>query len=319
MAKAKGSNKLLFFLIILTIALVAGAVVNFFFFTRYAVQDSEFLNYIGEQAVLSQGLAKNVTLAVGGGQRDAFSELATGKSRFDRTLEYLQVGNPPSLPPATGDVANQIGVVDNTWANVREAVDTIVSNRDNILVAHTAAETVRDLMPQLLAEFDEITKQLAASNAPRATVYHAARQGLFGQRIARDVDTLVSGFGGDVSEAATRLQGDVAYFGRVINALLDGDAQLGIEPVDDPAIRERITQAAIMYRDMNGALQTILSLTPELIEAHNASDVVSNLSSNLLNGVRTVEATYRRVAEDRWFKDTYGYAFGAGALIVIIA
>lgn len=319
MAKATGSNKLLFFLIVLTIVLVAGAVVNFFFFTRYAVQDNQFLNYVGEQAVLSQQLAKNATLAAGTAEADAFQQLATGKERFDRTLEFIKLGNPPSLPAATGDVATQIGVVESNWLTMRDAINTVLDNRDNLLVAHDAAVKVRSAMPRLLGEFDEIAQQLSAANASRATIYHASRQGLFGQRIARDVDTLVTGYGGDVTAAANRLNGDVAYFERVLNALLDGDPELGIEPVRDTEIRQLLAQASSTYRGMQPDLQTILSLDVDLVEAHGAVDVITALSNRLLGNVRAVEQTYLRVADQRLFKDTYGYAFGAGALVVIIA
>src|SRR5690606_9774610 len=191
------------------IIMVAGAVTNFFFFTRYAVQDKAFLDYTAEQALLSQSLAKNAALAAGSGVRDAFGEMATGRDRFDRTLGFILQGDAPRLPAATGNVRSEVELLQNVWSPVRDAVSTITNGRDSVLVSHQALATVRDAMPQLLAEFDEIAKTLAAANVSRSTLYHVTRQGLFGQRIARDVEVIVTGVGDDVPAAVNRFNGDV--------------------------------------------------------------------------------------------------------------
>lgn len=319
MAKsATGSNKLLFFLIFVAALMVGGAVTNFFFVARYAENDNAFFNYVAEQAVLSQSLAKNATLGVSTGNREAYQELATNRDRFERTLEFISTGG-PNLPRATGAVKSEIDILVTRWRTVREAINKVTNGRDGVLVSHGSAATVREQMPQLLVEYDEIAKMLAAANSPRDTVYHISRQGLFGQRIARDIDTLVTGAGGNVTNAANRLNGDVSYFNRVMRGLFDGEPELNITRVTDDAVRTRLTQASTILRRLDEALQTVISMESVLAEVHGAIGVINDNSDELLNQVRTVENTYRREADQRVFKATYGYAFGIGALVVVIA
>lgn len=316
--KGTGSNKLLFFMIVLTVVLVTGAVANFFFFTRYAVQDNAFLNYVSEQAVLSQSLTKNAVLAVADGNRNAFSEMGTNVDNFDKALNAISEGEPPTLPAAKGDVASEVGVMQARWNTMEKNIRKIMDHKEDILIGHTQADAVNRLMPQLMAQLDDLSKLLSEQNAPRSQIYHVSRQGLFGQRILRDMNTLL-GTSGNAAEAANRLIGDTSYLGRVMKALYDGDPKLDIAPVSGSEARAKLDDAMATYRQMENALQTLTSIAPDLVDAANARDAVKQVSDQLLASVRTVERTYQRAADKRLFKDTYGYAFGGAALVVIIA
>ncbi|MGD8379889.1 MAG: methyl-accepting chemotaxis protein [Gammaproteobacteria bacterium] len=319
MAKSgSGSNKLLIFLTGIMLLLVFAAITDFFFAAQNTAGDNQFLGYAAEQAVMSQGLAKNTEQAVTG-DKGAFQRLSSARDRFDRTLTLMKEGNsdPQNLmskPPKA--VLSEVGLLDDHWGDAKKDVNTIIDARDNILLAQQQLAAVNDSMPQLLARIDQMADMLTRRNASRQLIYHVSREAVFGQRIQREMTSLVTGLGNPV-DAANSIGGDTAYFGRVLQAMYDGDPQLGIQPVTDQDLKDVLAEADALFGRVKGAVDTVQPNATQLVEVHKARQAIGTLSDTLLGNVHTVQSTYQRSVHDRLFQTTYGYILGGAALLVL--
>jgi twitching motility protein PilJ len=315
MAKAASSNKLLFLMLTIAVGFIAFAVVNFYFATRFATQDEEFLGLIADQAVNSQAIPKTALEAMNG-NREAFSPMQTGREIFDRSLRLMIEGGDDS-DPVTGNLKDEVQIMQSRWRQAREATSVILGARDQINLSHSSLEAVNLEMPALISQLDSITNNLSNNNAvSRTWLYHLGRQSMFGQRLQRDLNTLVTG-GPDVPAAANRIDSDAAYFSQIMRAMFDGDPQFGLNPVANSAAGEEIRAANTIFGHVQNAINTIDSLSSSLVQAHAATNVLMNLSSDMLSSSRAIRATFERQKAERIFQPLYGYvAGGIGVLIL---
>ncbi|HEX7031048.1 MAG TPA: methyl-accepting chemotaxis protein [Gammaproteobacteria bacterium] len=317
MAKsADSSNKTLFTLLLLAAAFIVFAAVNFFFTARYALQDEAFLGLLSSQAVLSQSIPKDAGLAVRG-DTDAFTPVQTGREQFDRSLRLMLEGG-EGTEAVTGQVKDEVQLLQTRWVQAREAVNVLLGANDAFNTAHRQLDTVNAEMPGLLQQLDSVFNTVAAGNdVSRNWLYHLGRQGVFGQRLQRDVNTLVEG-GANVPAAAARIESDLAYVGQIMRAMYDGDPQFGLPPILDTDAEQDIRTADTIWGRVQSAVTTVDSLNGTLVQAHAALDALTGLSGDMLASTRAIDAAFERQQAQRLFQPLYGYiAGGIGVLILI--
>ena len=317
MAKsAASSNKMLITMLLLAAAFIVFSAVNFFFTARYAVQDEAFLGLLSDQAVLSQALAKEATLAVQG-KAAAFTPLQTGREQFDRSLRQMLEGG-DKTEPATGQIKDEVQLLQTRWGPAREATTVLLNAKDSFSVAHQALATVNAELPNALQKLDGVFNTLAAGNtASRTWLYHLGRQGVFGQRLQRDANTLVEG-GDNVPAAADRIETDSAYFAQIMRAMYDGDPQFGLPPLISSAAEQDIRAADVIWGRVQGAVTTLDSMRTTLVPAHAALTTLTNQSEELLASTRAIRSAFEREKAQRPFQPLYGYIAGAIGVLLMI-
>ena len=304
--------------------LIAGGVVGlavFIFGTtaRQSQQDDEFLKLLAEVSAVSQSLPSASTAAISG-DRDAFQTLQTSRESFERSVrQMLEGGN--YWGGATGELKDEVQLLANTWTDqVRDATSTVLAAKDTINVANQNLELVNTEMPELLAKLDGILNTLSASESLEnrgSWLYHLGRQGAFGQRLMRDVNTLVRG-GPNLATAANRLESDSAYFSQIMNAMYDGDPQFGLPPIVNSEAGDEIRAANTIHLRIKGAVDTINSLGGTLVGAHASSGRLASLRDNMLNSSRGIRSSFTRAKDARIAKPVYGYVLlGIGMVIIV--
>ena len=155
MAKsAASSNKLLFTMLLLATGFISFAVVNFFFTARFALQDEAFLALLAAQAVLSQSIPKDASLAVRGDAK-AFTPVQTGREQFDRSLRLMLEGG-EGAEAVTGQVKDEVQLLQTRWSQAREAVNVLLAANDSFETAHRGLAAVNAQMPSLLQRLDAV-------------------------------------------------------------------------------------------------------------------------------------------------------------------
>src|SRR5690606_18452628 len=277
MTKSTGSsNKTLIVMLLIAAGCIVAAAVNFFYTARFAIQDEAFLRLLSEQSVYSQSLAKDGGLAVRGSNQ-AFTFLQTGREQFDRNLRELMEGGGMTAR-VSGQVRDEVTLMQQRWSGEgRDAVSRILAAKDAFGVAHQGLATVNAQMPEFAQRMDDVINRLAGINGvDRTWLYHLGRQGSFAQRMQRDVNTVVMG-GTDVTAAANRIEGDLAYVSQIMRAMFDGDPQLGLQPLVNTAAGEEIRTANVVFNRVRDAVTTVESMAPSLVDAHTALGTLETL------------------------------------------
>ncbi|HET7370292.1 MAG TPA: methyl-accepting chemotaxis protein [Gammaproteobacteria bacterium] len=313
-----GRNKLVVALVIVASIAMAIAVADIALSVFTSTFDDEFRGYAAEQALYSQSIAADANLAMKGDE-DAFKRLFNARQRVDKSLAMMLNGNPATLmPAASGDAMTEVKLIRANWSDARDAIGKILDERDAILLANRINASVDKTMPGLLVLWDQIAEDLAnASSATERQVYVAGREAFIGQRVLNEADVLVSGVG-DLTAAARQIPADLKEFTGISQGLLVGDAALDIRPVRIDSIREKISDANLQFAPIKDNLDTLISLTGQLVAAHQAVSQIEAASGELLGYVRTLQRVYEGQVQSRPFQPTYGYIIGGVALIILL-
>jgi twitching motility protein PilJ len=301
--------------LVVAIIVMVGTFVYTALLTKY---DREYLALSGEQKVLSQRIAK-YALEAASGKTAAFASLNRDRDHFQSTINRLRNGDPdtgmPATRPAIAD--NQLKQVEDAWKKFNANVETIIKGQDSILSIRKNATSINDLIPQLLADSDQVVNDLVDKNAPPEQIYKASVQLMLSQRIANNVNKVLVGGTGAVT-AADRFGRDITIFGNRLSGMLRGDASQGIAKVTDPEARARLEKVSTYFATVSDMVGAILQKSPDLFEVQNAAGKVTNESDTLISSVDALSAAYTKDSNHTLF-DLVAVGAGVIALAMLIA
>ena len=304
----------------LFVGLIVSIVLLFANFTYLNVQsgyDTEYITHAGELRVLSQRIAKNATEAAAG-KAEAFALLKDARNDFDRRWGYLTKGNPDTgLPMVSFEVAPQMDAVEKDWNRLRRDTDVILASEQTVLSLHQVAATLSENIPQLQVEYEEVVDILLQSDAPAAQVSVAQRQSLLAERILGAVNKVLAG-DEDSVQAADMFGRDASLFGRVLNAMLEGNRAMEISRVSEPEARERLAEIAELFEFVSGSVDEILETSPELFQVRESAGNIFSISQTLLDKASDLAAGFDELANGRYLNTLATYLLGALALAAVI-
>ena len=304
----------LFIGLIVTIVLLFA---NFTYLNVQAGYDTEYITHAGELRVLSQRIAKNATEAAAG-KAEAFALLKDARNDFDRRWGYLTMGDlDTGLPMVSFDVAPQMDAVEKDWNRLRRDTDVILSSEQTVLSLHQVAATLSETIPQLQVEYEEVVDILLQSGAPSAQVAVAQRQSLLAERILGAVNKVLAG-DEDSVQAADMFGRDASLFGRVLNAMLEGNRAMEITRVAEPEARERLAEIAELFEFVSGSVDEILETSPELFQVRESAGNIFSTSQTLLDKASDLAIGFEELANGRYLNTLATYVLGALALAAVV-
>lgn len=288
-------------------------IVSTFIFLRDADRDAKYLEMASDMRVLLHQISTSSRAATAG-DSSAFSTLQKATDRFDRSYRVLQTGD-SQLPGVGMMMKSELQALGGIWLKVKNNSETIVNNRDRILFLHDVAKTLNESIPELQREYNRVVEVLLDRNASNEQIVYAQKQLLLAERIARNVDKMLSG-GEATSQAADQFNLDASIFGGVLTGMLEGDKQLGLERIKDAKARVSLERINTLFDFVSGSVDDIFEASPDLLSAKNAADGILNNSPKILDSTNSVVEGIGSLDQRRTVgADT---AFYSGAVILII-
>ena len=288
-------------------------IVSTFIFLRDADRDAKYLEMASDMRVLLHQISTSSRAATAG-DSSAFSTLQKATDRFDRSYRILQTGD-SQLPGVGMMMKAELQALGGIWLSVKNNSETIVNNRDRILFLHDVAKTLNESIPELQREYNRVVEVLLDRNASNEQIVYAQKQLLLAERIARNVDKMLSG-GEATSQAADQFNLDASIFGGVLTGMLEGDKQLGLERIKDAKARVSLERINTLFDFVSGSVDDIFEASPDLLSAKNAADGILNNSPKILDSTNSVVEGIGSLDQRRTVgADT---AFYSGAVILII-
>ena len=290
---------------------------NFAYINTQSNYDTEYISHSGELRVLSQRIAKNATEAATG-KAEAFGLLRDARNDFQQRWSFLTDGDASTgLPPAPEAVQPQMAAVQKDWDGLRQNADAILASEQTVLSLHQVAATLAETIPQLQVEYEEVVDILLESGAPAAQVAVAQRQSLLAERILGSVNKVLAG-DEDSVQAADMFGRDASLFGRVLNAMLEGNAAMEITKVTDTEALERLSEISELFEFVSGSVDEILETSPELFQVRESANSIFTVSQTLLDKASALAVGFEDQAAGRTVNTLFGYILGALALASII-
>ncbi len=281
---------------------------------RDSQYDKEYSSHASDLRVLSQEIAKNATEAASG-KEAAFEQLARSRADFERLLGLIRNGNDETGLPAS-DLPDETGVTER-WHIVSRSADQILKNKQAVLDLHQIAATLNETIPQLQIEYEDVVTNLLGNKAPADQISVAERQSLRAERIARSVNNILSG-DGDAALAANRFGEDVTYFGRVLNAMFEGNRAMEISKVTDEDAVYGLEAIAELFEFINSTSQAILETSPELFKVRKAANTIFENSIALLDETSALSRRFQSQADGRPVGPTLAYIILALIIALIV-
>lgn len=311
------SNTLIAGLFVVLIVSIVLLFANFAYLNTQSNYDTEYISHSGELRVLSQRIAKNSTEAAAG-KAEAFGLLKEARDDFETRWGYLTNGNEESgLPPAPDAVQAEMAQVQQDWNSLRENSDAILASEPTVLSLHQVAATLAETIPQLQVEYEEVVDILLQSGAPAAQVSVAQRQSLLAERILGSVNKVLAG-DQDSVQAADMFGRDASLFGRVLNAMLEGNDSMKIAKVTDQEALERLAEISELFEFVSGSVDEILETSPELFQVRESANTIFSVSQTLLDKASKLAEGLENLAEGRYVNTLIGYVLGLLALASIL-
>ena len=315
-----GANTLL---VVLLIAAILIAVVDFGLLTYNAGQDAKASALVTKIQVLSQQLSK-VANDAAGGNIDAFKSLEATRNSVDDLLNKLKKGDTTTGMQGYGSsaVSKEIGDLDKAWAPLNTNATKILDSKEQVLNTAAVAADFNGKMPVLNSRMDEVVKILTEKNGSASQVMISGREMLLADRMQRRVQLILQG-GEESQSAADGLQRDAQFYGAVLAGLISGNPDLNIKAMDNPNAKTILTDINQQWGELNGdAVKKLLDSASALQDVKQAADQTSLDSSTVLLKAEPVskgisEMASRRAIAGIFPSVTLG-TIGAVAAIVLV-
>ncbi len=285
------SNKVITTLAVLVLISLVLALATFVHTNRRASYDERYLIRAADTQVLAQRLAK-IGLSAARGDLQSYTTLQSSRDRFETIVWELKNGSSTDdLPGSPEEVSEPLRNLENTWFELRQYLDEILQSRDSILAIDDFSGVIGEAVPQLQELSEELVEVLVNSKASREQISIAAEQEMLLQRIYTNVNMVLVG-GQDTATAIDQFSRDANRFGQVLDGLLEGDEDLGLQKVTDRVAKQRLTDISKLFGTINDNIQEIIENIPNVLPALEAASVINMSSDQASNAAAELIEAY---------------------------
>jgi twitching motility protein PilJ len=265
--------------------------------------------------VLSQQLANQGREAVSG-NRDAYNAFKDTRSRVESVVSGLKgrYGN-------EAGVSKPLGTLVDTWKPLSKNAEQIVASEPAVLALAGNADNFVGAVPQLQAQLNEVVRAMTAGSAQSAQIYNGLQQVVVAGTMARRVTEIRAG-GAGASGAGDALARDMVVFSQVLEGLRQGNDELGISAVRNPAAQVALEQSANQWAKMKKDADAILASSRQLFAAQSSAAALTAGSDKMLADSKKLFdafSAFGSTRDTRLFPNFWwSVIFGALSLLSII-
>lgn len=239
-------------------------------------RNNEFTRSLGDLRLLSQTISRQATEATASGTPEAIKKLTESQKSFVENLETVKDIH------ASTDALRE---VDAQWKKVSENIDLIASQQKIINQLYDTNIAISESIPGIQAEYNLMVDQMARQNVPANQVVIAKNQVFIAERILRSIGSVLTG-SANSRESADDFSSDTETFASYLNAQLNGSADLGVERINDPEMRDSLTSIQSEYDDvLKSAAATVLKNSSQIVKVRQASSSIFEQSDALLSNL----------------------------------
>ena len=313
--RAGGSNGLLVALLVVSIIF---AFLDFGYLTVKAGQDAKAAALVTRAQVLSQQLSRQANDAAGGNV-DAFGSLKQTRDTIADLINRLKQGDARTgMQGYSGEssLAADFKELEAAWSQLSGDSTKVLDSQQQILGSATTIDDFNRKTAVLNSRMDEVVKILTERTGSTTQVMTASRQMLYADRMQRRAQSIIQG-GEDSPTAAAGLQRDAQFYGVVLSGLINGNPDLNIKPMDNPAARDILNDINKQWIDLTPQVTKLLDSATSLQEVKQAVDKASVDSQTLLLKADTLAQHIGDLAGKRLWPNLW-WGVGAAALAIAL-
>lgn len=237
---------------------------------------NQLIRSLGELRLLSQTISKQATEATESGSQEAITKLQQSQKDFNENL--LEIEN------IHGKSTDEYQKVQVMWTELSKNIDLISAHQKVLNQLYDTNISISETVPEIQAEYNLMVDQMARQGLPSSQVIIAKNQVFIAERILRSINSVLSGTDGNVSTSDFGV--DIDTFGTYLNAELNGNAELGVDRIADPALRESLESIKSEYdKVLKSAAATVLKNGNQIVNVRHASSQIFSKSDVMLDNL----------------------------------
>ncbi|NVJ60729.1 MAG: type IV pili methyl-accepting chemotaxis transducer N-terminal domain-containing protein [Gammaproteobacteria bacterium] len=246
--------------------------------------------------VISQQVGKNASEASTGND-EAFNQLENAVNQFNRKVQALREKQGNNVLTQIAETpayisSSELQALNATWADVKGDATVILDSKETVTGLYDIQRELAATVPQMQFLYNTINDILLDSGASGEQTFYATRQLLFAERIINSFRKVLQG-GEDASAAAENFGQDVETFGSVLDGMINGDAMLGINRVNNAEAREYLQEIAVLYQSVKQNVDYVIRSTEALFKVQSASARIFDRSNQLQRQSELLADAYR--------------------------
>jgi twitching motility protein PilJ len=171
---------------------------------------------------------------------------------------------------------------DPAWQSLVDSAAQVREGEQTVAAVSGAAAKVRELMPRLLAEMNDLSGEMGGALAP-----HLERFEMHGQHLLQGLAALTAG-AGDPADTAQRLAESADYLGRVLRGLAGQDPGLGI-PRATGAAESRLRTVQALFEEIDDRTRGAISAAQALVPVQAAAGEMDRAAQALAARAATLD------------------------------
>ncbi len=282
--------------------------------------EREYWASTSELQVLSQSVAKNASEAAQG-TAPAFTLLQEVRSQYEKVWGRIQLGAEGSAMGVDTvfrrSAANEIDELEKLWTGLSSNADKILAGQTKVLDLHDVARNVGEVVASLQEEYEIVVQIMIEQRASSAQVAIAERQIFLAERIIGNINKILEGTEKSVVAADT-FGRDANRFGRVLAAMLEGDAAINVRKIQSLEAYDTLLSIADQFLEVSESVDEILEISPELFQVREAANAIFKESTTLLYKLQSLERAFKLIGDETLPLITSIGAFIASVIFLIL-
>lgn len=316
---SSGRERSYTWLVVLLLLAIAFAAVNFFMLNTKNAQDRQALGLTTQVQVLSQQTAK-FALEAADGNIESFKELSSTRDTVAAAIDDLAHGDEDTGMPSYSDnrvTGASMDKLNAAWGSLDDDIGRILSSEDLVIDTAQDADTLNNELPELNSSMEQVNQILQDQNGTKAQVFISARQEVLADRMIRRIQQILQG-GDDAQTAANGLQRDAQLYGQVLDGLINGNENVGIEAVSNSNAQDILADIQETWGGLSGSVDTLVNAAPTLQNVTEAGNEASLDSQTVLLRANDLTDKIGKLPTHRIFPNVWWGVIGA-ALAIIFA
>ena len=228
------------------------------------------------------------------GDSEAIAQLESSRADLGRSLVLLsRGGSSPAgeVPAASGDAAGLVSRARAKWSASDKAATVLVKNKRYLTGYGESLVQLSSFSPALLSIGDTLLDQRTERGSARE-VAALGRMMSLTQSLTAGAHAFVTP-GAPRSGAVESIARDARALGAIVDGLLDGSAALGLAPLADAELRERLGKAREAFRSFQSTVASLQSNIDHFHAARVAEQAIARDNEQLGALLGRLQTGYR--------------------------
>ncbi len=209
------------------------------------------------------------------GESQSLVRLEQLQKAIDKNVVSLRSGDSGDNILKLDDVLlPDINAVGESWNAYRKLIDVVLKGSPQLEEISMSIDVVKQTLPNLASISNDVVDALVASQADQKLVLHAAKQLVLVQKIENDLARITGG-DAEALSAADDFGRDASLYNQALESMLNGNPSASIPRISDPAARDHVRKAAIVFTTIEDNAESLLRISPLLFKIKQVGAKVS--------------------------------------------